>query len=215
MSDENSENSGDGLSFVALSGALRNEKSDELHLPKLPDKFDDRLAEYANKKRDDIKKALKTEKPGRSGFGARVAEEHERELANAKKIVSDLFNLRARKIVLTSLDAEASILDSTNMTMVEKRLFKKAQEAIEVAREAMVYEPFTRKTTPKKSQNVKNETKTVTVRMLSDIPAFVGVDGESSYGPYKKDDVAEIPEMNARILLEKKKATTTDVGDNK
>ena len=51
----------------------------------------------------------------------------------------------------------------------------------------------------------------ITVRMLSDIPAFVGVDGESSYGPYRKDDVAEIPKMNARILVEKNKAIR--VGD--
>ena len=214
MSEETSEKTGDGLSFVVLSGALRSEKSDELHLPKLPDKFDERLAEYANKKREEIKKALKTEKNGgRSGFGARVAEEHERELSNAKKVVSDLFNLRARKIVLTALDPDVSVTDSTNMTALEKKLFRKVQEAAEAARESLVYEPFARKTVPKKSQNVKNETKTVTVRMLSDIPAFVGVDGESSYGPYKKDDLAEIPEMNAKILLEKKKAAKVDDDD--
>lgn len=42
----------------------------------------------------------------------------------------------------------------------------------------------------------------IVVRFLQDIPAFVGIDGET-YGPFQADDVATIPEIQAKGLFRK------------
>ncbi|OPY57593.1 MAG: hypothetical protein A4E49_00020 [Methanosaeta sp. PtaU1.Bin112] len=42
----------------------------------------------------------------------------------------------------------------------------------------------------------------IVVRFLQDIPAFVGIDGET-YGPFRAEDVATIPEIHARGLFRK------------
>lgn len=42
----------------------------------------------------------------------------------------------------------------------------------------------------------------IAVRFLRDIPAFVGIDGET-YGPFRAEDVAPIPERNAQGLFQK------------
>jgi DNA replication initiation complex subunit (GINS family) len=38
--------------------------------------------------------------------------------------------------------------------------------------------------------------------MLQDVPRFVGADMHN-YGPFREGDVANIPEANARLLLER------------
>lgn len=200
------DDTGHELSYVTLTGALRKEKNDELYLIRLPEGFHDGLVDYILKKRDEIKNASKPTKPSRARFGLRVTEEHERELDNAKLIVNKIFDIRARKIVLMALDRDASMVDTENMTPPEKQLFKKVHEAISLGRDVLVFEPFSKKvSTRQKSQSVKRSEKIVRIRMLSDIPAFVGLDG-ASHGPYKNGDVAQLPGMNARILVDNKKA---------
>ena len=56
------------------------------------------------------------------------------------------------------------------------------------------------------SENAKNQPpqidRLIAVRFLAAIPAFVGIDGRT-YGPFSEDDVATIPEVQARGLFRK------------
>jgi len=54
----------------------------------------------------------------------------------------------------------------------------------------------------------------IVVRFLQDIPAFVGIDGET-HGPFQAEDVATIPEINARGLFKKDAIVAVNVGGGK
>ena len=45
-------------------------------------------------------------------------------------------------------------------------------------------------------------TKKVKVKFLEYVPRFIGID-EEEYGPFEKGEIAEIPEDNAKLLIEK------------
>ena len=45
--------------------------------------------------------------------------------------------------------------------------------------------------------------KKVRVKFLVDVPEFVGIDLRE-YGPFSKGEIAEIPEENANVLIERK-----------
>lgn len=47
------------------------------------------------------------------------------------------------------------------------------------------------------------------IKFLNDIPAIVGIDGQI-YGPFKKEDIAELPLRTCEILIKKRKAIGVD-----
>jgi DNA replication factor GINS len=50
-------------------------------------------------------------------------------------------------------------------------------------------------------EGVKGELTTLVV-FKEDVPQFLGAD-EKTYGPFKKGDIAKLPEENVKILLER------------
>lgn len=56
------------------------------------------------------------------------------------------------------------------------------------------------------------ESKLKLVRLLTDTPSFIGVDLRV-YGPFKREDIASIPEENANILVEQGVASKLEVTD--
>lgn len=54
----------------------------------------------------------------------------------------------------------------------------------------------------------------IVVRFLREVPAFVGLDG-LTYGPFQVEDVATIPEINARGLFKKDAIVAVNVGGGK
>lgn len=54
----------------------------------------------------------------------------------------------------------------------------------------------------KAKSNPPQNDRLIVVRFLQEIPAFVGIDGET-YGPFRAEDVANIPEIQARGLFRK------------
>jgi len=69
--------------------------------------------------------------------------------------------------------------------------------------------PKEKKETPKekKEENPKEEKeeKFLKIKVLEDLPEIVGADMED-YGPFKKDDIVELPIENANLFIESSKA---------
>ena len=51
----------------------------------------------------------------------------------------------------------------------------------------------------------------IVVRFLQDTPSFVGID-ERTYGPFQAEDIASIPDLQAKGLIEKGVAVEIRVG---
>ncbi len=192
------------MNFSGLREAQRKERENPNTLQPLPSSFYDELSEYFSEKTRAVRDAK-----GREGdFGNAVAEQHEKELENARSAFKELFERRLRKIsilALESADEGAMTVDTTPMTQAERDMFDGIFRHFREGRHAILSSVFA---TPNRAEGTLKKPQTAAtlrVRLTSDVPPFVGSD-MASYGPYQKGAVAELPERNALLLVEKGRA---------
>lgn len=107
------------------------------------------------------------------------------ELNSAKELMGHLLELREKKIIIAALFYVRSGVGPDNMTPEERLLFDRVVEEV------------------KKFQAVKNQLlKPTGLEILQDIPQFVAPDMKT-YGPFKKGDIAALPEDVAKLFIEK------------
>ena len=117
------------------------------------------------------------------------------ELESARRWLQDLLDMRERKLLMIAPAFVKSGIMPGDVTNEEKEFFDRLIEQIK--------EFHSRK----KEMLEGQKEKLATIALLQDIPEFIGVDMHN-YGPYKTGDVANIPESNARVLIEKQAAKT-------
>jgi len=130
------------------------------------------------------------------------------EISNTKKIISNIYELREKKIVHTALSTVRSgTPDLKNLLEVEKKLFDALVEQITLSRKE-IFEEHVESTLKNQqpSQTVKSmparepNTNPV-VRVIEDTPSFVGTD-EKTYS-LRKEDVLSLPRDMSDLLLKK------------
>ena len=138
------------------------------------------------------------------------------EILNARKILEDIHDRREKKIINYALAIARNNekLDVPEMTPEEHLLLEKLVETLKKYRgnidntspsEAKEV-PETEVVSAEEKEDLEDsETKLVQVKLLEELPQIVGADMEE-YGPKSEGEVAEIPEENAKILIENKKA---------
>jgi DNA replication initiation complex subunit (GINS family) len=169
------------LTYETLRGIEQEERAGA-KLTKLPDKFFEEVKEYFEKKLKMLSE--KTEKW---------------ELETAKSKIVAILELRERKIIgLAHMFIRSGVIPG-NMTAEERELFNQLVNTIRAFRER------------RKSlvSDQKKETAMKTLAFLQDVPKFIGTDAKY-YGPYGKNDIATVPEDNARLLIDKGMAGTMD-----
>ncbi len=162
------------ITFELIRKIQREEQSSQ-KLVKLPENFFDAVAEYISKKRRnrDDKRSVL-------------------EVRNIERLIEDIFNRRERKIInMAIINARTGILPE-NLTEEEKIFYQSLLETIKKRRENNL----------KKILEEKKEEIVTLVVFKEDFPEFLGID-EKTYGPFKKGDIARLPEENIRPLLEK------------
>lgn len=201
------------VNFGSLREAQRKERETPNTLQPMPSNFYEELSGYFSEKNRAV-----TEAKGREGdFGNAVAEQHEKELENARSAFKDLFERRLRKISLLALEAAdedgatSMAVDTTAMTSAEREMFDGLFRHFREGRQAILSAVFA--APPGRAEGTLKKAQTATimvrVRLTSDVPSFVGSD-MASYGPYPKGAVAGLPERNARLLVEKGRAVVEE-----
>ena len=130
------------------------------------------------------------------------------EISNTKKIISNIYELREKKIVHSALSTVRSgTPDLKNFLEVEKRLFDALVEQIRSSRQE-VFEGHTEHPPPTSlpSQPVepspgREPNTNPVVRVVEDTPEFFGTD-EKTY-TLRKEDVLSLPNETAGPLLKK------------
>ncbi|MDT7858434.1 MAG: hypothetical protein RQ930_00040 [Candidatus Aenigmarchaeota archaeon] len=168
----------EAISFEYLRKILNEEKKNP-NLTKIPEDFYEVVKQYIEGK----KKLAKERKD-------------EIELRNIERIVENIFNLRERKIVNFAIMYARAGVQPSNLTSEEKVFFDKLVELINSRREILK--------NIKAALEEKEEKKEFEILVVfkQDFPAFVGIDGQT-YGPFKRGDIAKLPEENRKILVEK------------
>jgi DNA replication factor GINS len=147
-------------------------------LTKLPENFYQNISSYLQQKRrleerEDRKTAL--------------------EVKNIERLIEDVFNRRERKILNQALISARTNIPPENLTEEEKVFFNVLINAIKERRTNILDTVL---------QAVGTEELASLIIFREDVPEFVGSDLKT-YGPFKKGDIAKLPEENMKVLIER------------
>lgn len=112
------------------------------------------------------------------------------EIENIKKVIDEIFKIRRKKILLHAVQFLGTKTEPKNMLPVEREFFLKVIIMMEEEEKKVLGKFY------EKKDKVK-------VKFLQDTPPFMASD-LARYGPFQKDDEAEIPEKNAKLLVQGK-----------
>ncbi|MCF7861908.1 hypothetical protein K9M79_06705 [Candidatus Woesearchaeota archaeon] len=183
------------LSYETLYGYLRREKEND-ELQQLPESFYHDTVDYITTKKAAVKDVF-----SREG----------KQLVNIKKIISEIYERREKKICLLALliaKVGPEMVDNTNMLPEEKSLMSALTDDLKLSRSEILTptlkgeKPVVSKSS---STSTPSENDKMFIRFLHSVPRFVGEELEV-YGPFEKEDVANIPSSLAKVLIEKERA---------
>ncbi|MFP3952319.1 MAG: hypothetical protein ACLFVP_09305 [Candidatus Bathyarchaeia archaeon] len=178
--------------YYALLNAWREERKKE-EIRELDDSFYSEIADYSKKLREQTRMLDKTALKGKIT---------EKEKEYVEKMLSELSRIRLRKIIQAELEGQP--ISSSYLTPEEKTLHSDLRHLISNHRKEMK-KIFTGRAKDKESETVEDlseeeEHSVKVVRFIKPLPAIMGVDMKT-YGPFKPEDVAALPEENAENLI--------------
>jgi len=121
------------------------------------------------------------------------------ETQNSKRMLKEMLLARRRKLFENAL--QGNRISADLLTPEEERLFKEISIIAE-AHQAFVMNLLQGRLA---SMETVPDNKNPVVRFLADVPALVGADMKL-YGPFKSEDVASLPNENAKILIKQRLA---------
>ena len=205
------------ITYETLYDILQREK-DKTDLQKLEPSFFNDIISYIK----DKKKLLESKED--SIFAKEERKKAERQLENIHKIVKDIYEKREKKIIGMALDksrTKSNLIDTTALLKEEKALFDAFTSVLDAYRDAIMFSvinekiPFMHQADVKLPDKEINDTQkafpentndnTRLVRFLEHVPKFVGTELEE-YGPFKSEDIANLPTQIANVLLGNGKA---------
>ncbi len=157
---------------------IRRVQREEQRSPKLsriPENFYAAVLAYIQQK----KQAVKEERKGVL------------EVKSVERLVEDIFDRRERKVVNAAVNAARTNIQPENMVDEEKDFFDLVAGSIRQRREANLRKMFAAE---------KGEEAELIV-FKDEVPEFVGSDMRN-YGPFKKGDIAKLPDENTKILVD-------------
>ncbi len=168
-------------------------------LQDLGEDFLEKVKEFIREKKSMIKE-------GEDPFVKEMNERIREELRNALKVIDDIMLTRERKVVvhaLLSSKKDKATYNLSNMLEHEKKLFFSVLEAVKRARQEF---KDSISSSQEKREKVKKETSfgKKMVRILENIPSFTWRD--RTYGPFKREDIANLEEELAELLISRGKA---------
>lgn len=143
-------------------------------LAKMPDNFYSAVASYMDQKKQMVKE-------DRKGV---------LELKSIERLVEDVFDRRERKVVTAAVNAARTNILPENMTQEERDFFDLVKISIKQRRDSKLRNIFV-------SEKLEEGGMVV---FKDEVPEFVGADMKP-YGPFKKGDIAKLPDDNTKLLV--------------
>ena len=156
-------------------------------LTKLPDNFYNTVSAYMQQKK---KITLNEDRKGSLEF------------KNIERLVQDIFDRRERKILNLAIISARTGIPPENLTEEEKEFFNLLSGTIKRRRDESVQKIF--------GGQSKEDIATLLV-FKEDVPEFLGSDMKN-YGPFKKGDIAKLPDDNMRVMIQQGVAEEFKVG---
>ena len=209
------------VNYETLFELLRREKNRE-ELQQLPENFLVEVKKYLNEKKQTT--LTRSDDP----FSEIEQEKTQRQLANIKKILREIYERREKKIISMALNKSRipnSAIDSSILLPEEKKLYEHLIEVFNRARNEILLsylnadyakeeqkegaeakiEVKEENPAPAQNQDFQQAYDIKTVKFVIDTIQFVGPNLEL-YGPYSKDETANLPLEVCNVLINKDKA---------
>lgn len=201
------------ITYETLFELLKREK-DTSDLQKIEPNFFDNFVEYLNEKKDMLNKddAL---------FSYDEKKKVEKQIDNARRLIKEIYERREKKILNIALiksRTKSHVIDISSLLDNEKKFLEEIEKVLNAYRQNIIYKvmegsPISKikhqeneaKEEIDAANDVEEETKsTKLVRFLYSVPKFVGTELEE-YGPFAKEDIANLPVEIADLLIGKGK----------
>jgi DNA replication factor GINS len=154
-------------------------------LERLPSDFYSRIADYLRKLKEEGRMLDKR---------TMKASLLKKETRNVKRMVHGLIRARYKKLIRKTIKGEK--VQSNVLTVEEEKIYTRIFPFAEAYRDFA--KNILRGYAPKIS--LEKERKRTVLRFLKDVPTIIGADMKP-YGPFKVEDVASLPNENAKILI--------------
>jgi len=188
------------ITYETLYELLRREKSRK-ELQKLDPDFFQRVTSYLKEKNLILKSQKDTE------IFTSEKQKTEKQIQNIKKIIQQLYEKRQSKIIEITIFASRSKKPSPTLTInmlpEEKELHNNILEILNKNKNEILINLLNGKNP--KAKTLKSENLNILVRLLGAVPKFIGTD-ELTYGPFEKEDIANLPSKIANIIIKKNRA---------
>ena len=183
------------LDYEELRRVYRLEKNTS-KLVELPEDFYNSLNEFVAGEKKNYLESLKD-----------LGSSKGRDFSNLKKMLEEFFSMRQKKLLnqaLLSLHTGESLEE--RLAMQEKELFRIVIAALQ-KHDALFEEIFSNHDTDeaKAESKSRQDLRTVQVKVLKKVPAFVGSDLKE-YGPFSENQAVSLPYKVAKLLISKSMA---------
>lgn len=163
----------EGTITFELIRRIQREEQRTQKLSKLPDNFYESVNSYMDTKRNITNRKAVLE------------------LKQIERLAEDIFNRRERKVLNLALISARTNIPPENLTSEEKAFFEQVLAIVKGRRSEVL---------PSLAEKEEGE-KTGLIVFKEETPAFVGSDMKN-YGPFKKGDIAKLPDDNKKVLLD-------------
>jgi len=187
------------ITHEALYEILAKEKTRQ-DLQKIDLDFFRQLSSYLEEK----ELILKSQKE-KNSFPEEI-KKTEKQLRTIKQLSNEIIERRKRKILdLALLNSRTeSAAKARNLLPNEESLYNEISSSL--AQFSIIEkENISNMEETKVLKNQNSEDITILVRFINSVPKFVGTDS-NIYGPFIKEDIANLPEKTAQILINKNRA---------
>jgi DNA replication initiation complex subunit (GINS family) len=197
------------ITYEVLYDTLRKEKT-KTELQKLNDSFYKDVINYIKSK----KEILKSQEKKESIFTTLEVQKTRKQIENIQRIIKELYERRESKIIQLALIASRTNILSNDKSLMleeEKQLYDSLLSQFNHFRNTILNNllqgipPETKIQEPKALKIDTKPKNTKLIRLIHEVPKFVGTD-LNIYGPFEKEDVANLPTEIADLLIKKNKA---------
>lgn len=188
------------ITYETLYELLRREKSRQ-EIQKLDKDFFNDVVKYIK----DKKNILESQKSKDNIFAAKEIERTKKQLESIYRVLKELYEKRENKIITLALlnSRDNSNIDTSLLLSDEIKFYENVKNNLNLYRKNILFNLLDGKLPVLEEPKViKSDFQNrVLVRFINPVPKFVGSNG-FVYGPFEEEDVANLPEDIAKLLIE-------------
>ena len=192
------------ITYETLYELLRREKS-RTEIQKLDKDFFNDIIGYIKDKKD----ILESQKSKENVFANKEVERTTKQLDSICRILKELYERRETKIINLALinSRSNSNVDLSVLLPDEVKFYESLKNNLDLYRDGILTNVLEGKLPILEEPKViKSDFQNkILIRFINPVPKFVGSNG-FTYGPFEDEDIANLPEDIAKLLIEKDRA---------